>query len=136
MLEEFFSNTIINNQNEILLFLKLNRNNLIKLLCNIKQIYIYFSSIREVLDNIIKKIEEVNIALYNIRINSTIEQMNECINCLRKIFELFIIIFQYETNNSFLELFLGSFSKLLKKLEKLSEISSNLISKYFSQHLI
>jgi hypothetical protein len=128
------SGLITQDKNEILLLINENKNSLIICLGSIKQNYDYFSSIKEVLESIIKKLEEIILMTYNMDSKYEKDLMKESLNCLHKIFEFFIMLFSNNTGNSFLEAFLNLFLKFIKKIESLSETTQKLISKHFSQY--
>jgi len=109
---------------------------LIKLLGNIKQNFEYFSSIRDHLEKLITKLEEL--ILFSFALNHEIQEtsINKSISFLNTLFELFIILFQYNTNNSFTELYLNFYLKFLKKISKLNSKIADIFSKYFSHFYV
>lgn len=131
-IEDFMSSSVINGENEIKKFILDSRNILIKCLGSIKQNYDYYLNIRDILDNIINKIEEIILFTYLFKQLTIEQEMDYYLKILTKYYELFIVLFKYTTSNSFLESFFNIFKKFLKKIEKFSLATQQNIMKYFS----
>jgi hypothetical protein len=130
ILNDFTSYLKENDFKELENFIHFNKNAIVNLLGKLKQDFEYFSHIRDVLEKMIIWSEDLIIYINNKKLNN--EEIENIIILFNKIYELMIKFIQYNTNNSFLEVFLNYILLFLKKKERLSPGLKNLLSKHFS----
>ncbi len=105
------------------------KNNLCDLLETMKLYYNYHPAYNNVLDSLIKSLENLILYIYQ-NINDT-NYNNEC---EIKLFALFLAFFKSKTNSTFEDLFLTIFQKFLNKITKFYS-NENLIKLHFEKFL-